>query len=103
MTAKKHENAELLFFLNAIMKTVLDSLEGEFKETAKYKFGKVVRGVDDLERTLLGQCERPAQETYSTASVAFGSLLNKAISAYSEGHLKEFLTHCNTFRNGKKD
>ena len=98
MTVEKHENANLLFLLNGIMRTVLQGLEGEYAELAKIRFEKVVETVDGLEKALLDNCEPSAQEEYCDASIKIGSLLNKAISALNEGNLQDFLVYCNKFK-----
>lgn len=94
---QKHQNVNLLFFLNAVMGSVANSLKGEFQKTAKYKFNKVINSTNQLEKELLSQCERSAHETYNKASVGISKLLNKAIEAYNENKLEDFINHCEKF------
>lgn len=96
---KEHENLNLLFFLNAIMRSLLDSLVGVFHKNAKYKFNKVVNTINQLEKELEKNCDELAVETYYKSSVAMASILNLAIDEYNEGNLSEFLKYCVKFKD----
>ena len=90
----------LLYFINATMRTVLSSLSGSFEKNTKYKFNKVVNSAEHLEKELLRGCEELAHETYSKASVMVAEVLNEAITAYNDNELNKFVEHCKNFKSG---
>jgi len=96
---KKHQNVNLLFFLNAIIGSVLESLTGEFTQRAKQKFSILVKGTNQLEKELLKGCDYLAQETYSKSSLAVASVLNEFMDAYNEGNMDEFIDYVKQFKN----
>jgi DNA-binding transcriptional regulator GbsR (MarR family) len=95
------KKVNLLFFLNAIMKTVVDSLEGSFEKSAKYKFNKVVNSTTQLEKELLKNCKESAHTTYNKASTAVAEVLNMVIEAYNDEKLVKFVEYCKKFEDGK--
>lgn len=94
----KHQNVNLLFFINAVLGTVLDSLTGSFEKNAKYKFSKALTGVNNLEKELLRSCDLPAQETYNKSALAVATILNVAIEQYNNGDMGEFLRYVEKFK-----
>ena len=90
---KKHENINLLFFLNAVLGSVLDGLVGTFEMSAKYKFNKVVNCVNELEKDVLRNCTESAHQTYADSVEALSIVLNKFMDSYNKGNISELMNY----------
>jgi hypothetical protein len=94
----KHEQINLLFFLNAILCSVLEGLTGSFEKSAKYKFSKVVNCTNELEKDILRHCTKTAHETYADSVEAISQILNVSMQAYNDGNIGELLEYVNKFK-----
>ncbi len=95
----KHENINLLFFLNGLMESVLDSISGSFEKSAKYKFGNISKSIRNLEKDVLSNCNEAARETYGNSLIAISEVLNKTIQEYNDGNINEFLKYIEAYES----
>lgn len=95
----KHTNVNLLFFLNGLMESVLDSLSGSFEKSAKYKFGNISKAIKSLEKEILSNCNEAAMETYDNSLIAISEVLNKTIEEYNKGNINEFLKYIERYES----
>ena len=93
-----HTNANLLFFLSMLIELVLDGLEGSFKKTAKYKFGKLSNLVKGLNKELDDAMDDDAHKTYLSATYLTGELINMSMNHYNDNNLIEFINYCKSFK-----
>lgn len=94
---KNHENINLLFFINAILGSILQGLTGSFEYSAKYKFNKVVNCVNQLENEVLRNCTESAHETYADSVESISEILNVAMEVYNNGNMNKLVEYVKKF------
>ena len=98
-----HENVNLLFFLTFIVESVLDKLEGKFKQAAKYKFKKLLNLVMQFNKEIQSKLDKEAIDSYTDSTILIAELLNMSIDAYTALELEAFMEHCKNFKSIKNN
>lgn len=109
MSNQKSINTSLLFFLNGILGSVLNTLKGGFDKRAKLEFNKIVKQVNKLDKNLQKginytdskKSYPESRYTYTESTVAIAEVLNEAMGAYYEEELYEFVQYCRKFKREK--